>query len=429
MPVQETNFWLHTLIDPPPLADQPWPAQVDVAVIGAGITGLSAARALARQGAHVAVLEANTLGWGASSRNGGMVLTGLKVGADALVARYGRDHARQLYAASLAAIDCVEQIVREEQIDCHLHRAGHLEVASKPAHFKSFARAAEAMQREFSHPVRLVPRADLHTEIGSTAFHGGLVDDLSAGLNPARYTLGLAQAAARAGAGLFAQARVDRVEKVTGGGFKLRTARGQLQARDVIVATSGYTGRVTPAHQRRIVPIGSYIIATEVLPELVAHELSPRNRMIFDSKNFLYYFRLTPDRRLLFGGRAGFFPETPGTVRESAEILQRAMVKVYPQLAETPVAYAWGGTLDFAFDLMPHTGQLDGQWYALGYAGHGVALATYLGDALAGALAGQGQANPFTRLTFPRAPLGLYDGRPWFLPLAELWYKLLDLLT
>ncbi len=426
--MQETNFWLETLSDPLAYGDQPWPAQVDVAIIGAGITGLSAARALARQGASVAVLEAHAIGWGASSRNGGMVLSGLKLGADSLVARYGRDHARQLYAASLAAIDCVEQIVREERLDCSFVRCGHLEVASKPAHYKGFVKAAAAMQREFQHSVRLVPPDELESEIGSTVFHGGLVDDASASLNPARYTAGLAAAAARAGASLFPQTPVQKVEKA-GSQHKVRTPRGSLLAKDVVVATSGYTGAATPMHQRRIVPIGSYIIATEVLPALLAHAVSPRNRMIFDSKNFLYYFRLTPDRRMLFGGRAGFFPETPRTVHESAEILHKAMVQVFPQLAEVRVAHAWGGTLDFAFDLMPHAGQLDGLWYALGYAGHGVALATYLGSALAGAIDGQPGLEAFTSLGFPGAPLGLYDGRPWFLPFAEAWYKFLDLVS
>jgi glycine/D-amino acid oxidase-like deaminating enzyme len=428
MTFEQTNFWLQTLTDPPAYGDQPWPAQVDVAVIGAGLTGLSAARALARQGASVAVLETHAIGWGASSRNGGMVLTGLKVGADSLVARYGRDQARQLFAASLAAINCVEQIVRAEQIDCSFSRSGHLEVATKRAHFKGFVRAAEAMQREFQHSVRVVPPGELDAEIGSDAFHGGLVDEASAGLNPARYTAGLAAAAARAGAALYPQTPVEKVE-AAGSLHKLRTGRGALLAKDVVVATSGYTGRATPALQRRIVPIGSYIIATDVLPELLAREVSPRNRMIFDSKHFLHYFRLTPDRRMLFGGRAAFFPETPSTVRESAALLHKTMLRFFPQLAAVPVAYAWGGTLDFAFDLMPHTGQLDGLWHALGYAGHGVALATYLGDALAGAISGSTEPSPFASLPFRRAPLGLYDGRPWFLPLAEVWYKLLDTLS
>jgi glycine/D-amino acid oxidase-like deaminating enzyme len=299
-------------------------------------------------------------------------------------------------------------------------------VAARPSHFRHFRGSAEALARDFNHTVRLVERGELSTEIGSDLYFGGLVDEASAGVNPARYVAGLAQAAAKAGARLWPETPVEQVTRA-GAKFRVRTARGELAADNVVVATSGYTGRATPGLRRRIVPIGSYIIATEVLPEALANEVSPRNRMIFDSKNFLYYFRLTPDRRMLFGGRAGFFPETPTTVRESAGILQRAMVSVYPQLAGRPVSYAWGGTLDFAFDLMPHLGQLDGLWYALGYAGHGVALASWMGAALARGLLGDTSVdNPFVDLPFPHAPLGLYDGRPWFLPLAEIYYRFLD---
>jgi glycine/D-amino acid oxidase-like deaminating enzyme len=197
-------------------------------------------------------------------------------------------------------------------------------------------------------------------------------------------------------------------------------------ARDVFVATSGYTGKATPALQRKIVPIGSYIIVTEPLPDDLAREVSPRNRMIFDSKNFLYYFRLTPDNRMLFGGRAAFFPESSSTVRESAEILRRGMLNVYPQLREVRVEYVWGGTLDFPFDMLPHAGRLGGVHFALGYAGHGVALATYLGASMAQTICGEPTDNPFAELPFPGAPMGLYNGRPWFLPFAGLWYRFLD---
>jgi glycine/D-amino acid oxidase-like deaminating enzyme len=206
----------------------------------------------------------------------------------------------------------------------------------------------------------------------------------------------------------------------------VETSRGVLRADAVFVAPGGYTGPATPALRRRIIPIGSYIIATAPLPEDLAREVSPRDRMIFDSKNFLYYFRLTPDRRMLFGGRAGFFPETPATVRQSAEILRRGMIAVYPQLRDIPVEYAWGGTLDFAFDMMPHAGALGGIYYALGYAGHGVAMATYLGAQVAAQIAGAPADNPFAGIAFPIAPLGLYDGRPWFLPFAGAWYKFRD---
>jgi len=428
LPMQEANYWLTTVELPASAPAGPWPASVDVAVVGGGITGLSAARGLARRGASVAVLDTHHPGWGASSRNGGMVLTGLKVSAASLVARYGLERARQLYTASLESIDCVEQVVGEENIACDFARSGHLDLAYKPAHFEHFRRSAEWLERDFGHSVRLVARDELSSEIGSSAYFGGLVDETSAGLNPARYVAGLAAAAQRAGAGLWPEAPVLSIDQ-SGAGYRVRTARGELQAGQVVVATSGYTSAATPALQRRIVPIGSYIIVTEVLPPELARQVSPRNRMMFDSKNFLYYFRLTPDGRMLFGGRAGFMPETPATVRESAEILRQAMLSVYPQLAGCQVAYAWGGTLDFAFDMMPHLGRLDGMWHALGYAGHGVAMATWMGSRLADLLAakqGGGVPNPFADLPFPRAPLGLYDGRPWFLPLAEVWYRLLD---
>ncbi|HEX6907310.1 MAG TPA: FAD-binding oxidoreductase [Terriglobales bacterium] len=429
MNYKERVFWWDTVAMPEG-ETAALPEKVDVAVIGSGFSGLSAARTLARRGAQVAVLEAESLGWGASSRNGGMVLTGMKLGVGKLVARYGLETTRQMYTASLASIDCVEQIVREEQIACDFARCGHLEVACKAAHFDAFRRSAEVIARDFNHHLRVVPRSELPSEIGSSIYQGGLVDEVSAGLNPARYVAGLGHAARKAGARLFDRARVTSIEPASrngSGGFQLTTARGRLWARDVFVGTSGYTGAATPGLQRRLIPIGSFIIATEPLPDALARELSPRNRMIFDSKNYLYYYRLTPDNRMLFGGRAAFFPETGSTIRRSAEILRRGMVGAYPQLRDAKVEYAWGGTLDFAFDIMPHAGKMDGMYYAVGYAGHGVAMATYLGSKVAEAMCGRPDHNPFAEIAFPGAPLGLYNGKPWFLPFAGVWYKFLDM--
>ena len=408
---------------------QPLFESAEVAVIGAGFTGLSAARTLAKKGAKVAVLEAETVGWGASSRNGGMVLTGLKLGVNKLISMYGRDRTQRMYAASLASIDCVERLVREENIACDFSRCGHLEVACKQKHFDAYARQVEVIARECNHHLRIVPRHELETEIGSSIYYGGMVDEVSAGLNPAQYVAGLAQAAIRAGASIFENTCVERAEsEVRQGapGWRLTTSRGAFWARHVLVATSGYTGPATPALRKKIIPIGSYIIATEVLSEALARELSPRNRMIYDSKNYLYYYRLTPDRRMLFGGRAAFFPETESSIRQSAEILRRGMIDVYPQLREIKVDYVWGGTLDFAFDIMPHAGQMDGIYYALGYAGHGVAMATWQGQKMAELIAGEKPDNPFVGIPFPGAPLGLYNGRPWFLPFAGMYYKFLD---
>lgn len=430
--MKEQNYWLGTV--PAPAGDVPpaLPELVDVAVVGAGFTGLSAARALAMRGLSVAVLEAETPGWGASSRNGGMVLTGLKLPAPTLIRRYGREVVQRMYQASLLSIDCVERIVREENIACDFSRCGHLEVAVKASHFRAYARSAELVHKEFGHSLKVMPRNQLSGEIGSKMYFGGLVDESSAGLNPARYVAGLAAAAARRGALLFPDARVVAIERIglgAGGKFQLLTARGSLAAREVLLATGAYTTATTPELRRKIIPIGSYIIATEVLPESLAGELSPRNRMIYDSKHFLFYYRLTPDRRMLFGGRAAFFPETESTVRKSAEILRRGMVGVFPQLRDVAVEFAWGGTLDFTMDVMPHSGTIDGMHFALGYAGHGVAAATYLGARLAGVVCGDRDDSPFSEIPFPTPPIGLRSGRSWALPFAGAWYRILDLLT
>jgi glycine/D-amino acid oxidase-like deaminating enzyme len=397
-----------------------------VAVIGGGITGLSAALALRRRGASVAVLEAHTIGWGASSRNGGMVLTGLKIDAATLISRYGLPLARELFKASVDSVDAVDRIVRSEQIDCQFTRRGHLALASKPAHYAGFERAAELLARDFNHRTRLVPRAELRAELGSDRYFGGLVDEASGGINPAQYVAGLARAARSGGAMLRANARVQRMER-RDAGWTLTTTRGVIEAADVLVATSGYTGAATPALRRRLLPIGSYVIATEPLPDEFAHELSPTGRMMYDSMHFLHYFRLTADQRLLIGGRARFVPESEHTVRASADELRKGMLAIYPQLRDVRVAYAWGGTLDFAFDTMPHVGRVDGYHFALGYAGHGVALATYLGLAVGEAIGtGALDANPFTRLPFRGAPPGLEAAKDWALPLVAAWYRFLD---
>jgi glycine/D-amino acid oxidase-like deaminating enzyme len=402
------------------------PEKVDVVVIGSGYTGLTAALTLAKRDINVAVLEAETIGWGASSRNGGMVLTGLKIPMQTAIKRYGRDFARRLFQCSLDSIDTVEQIVKEENILCGFARTGHLLAANKPKHYDLLTEEVEFMAKEFSHAVRLVSRDEQRGEIGSNLYYGALVDEVSAGVNPAQYATGLARAAEKAGATLHAGARVNRLERREKR-FIVETERGSLTAENVFVATNGYIDSAIPALQRKIMPIGSFIIATELLSDELAHELSPHNRMIFDFKHFLNYFRLSDDNRMVFGGRAAFFPENERTVRQSAEILQREMIQVYPQLRDAEIEYAWGGTLGFAFDLMTHAGEMDGMFYALGYAGHGVAMGTYLGKTVAEAmLDGTIKEHPFAAFPFPGAPFGLYNGTPWFLPLVGAWHKLLD---
>jgi glycine/D-amino acid oxidase-like deaminating enzyme len=431
MSMREKNFWA-TTVDSPVASSPELPDFVDVAVIGGGFCGLSAARALAKRGVKVAVFEAETFGWGASSRNGGMVLTGMKLPAPTLIKRYGREAVRKMYAASLDSIDCVEQIVRQENIDCDFSRCGHLEVACKQAHFDGYEESAALIQREFNHELRIIPKNELCAEIGSDIYFGGMLDETSAGLNPARYVAGLAHAAQRAGACLYDHARVTSVELEKNNNarkFRVQTSKGAVTTREVLLASGAYTTEATPGLRKKIIPIGSYIIATEALPAGLARELSPRNRMIYDSKHFLYYYRLTPDNRMLFGGRAAFFPETESTVRQSAEILRRGMIGVYPQLRDTKVEFVWGGTLDFTLDVMPHAGKIGGMYFAAGFAGHGVAAATWFGEKLAGLICGDPNDIPFTGIKFPAAPLGLRSGHTWALPLAGAWYKILDWLT
>jgi glycine/D-amino acid oxidase-like deaminating enzyme len=417
-------LWTEQAPPPPDLGADALPAQVDVAIVGGGYTGLSAARQLARLGARAVVLEHNHIGWGASSRNGGMTTTGVKAEPETLYRLYGPRLGRQLWQDSLDAIACVETIVREEGIECHFARCGSFEAAWKPRHFEAMRHSAEWMARELGHQRRVVPRSEMRQEIGTDLYHGGVADELSAGLHPAKYVFGLARAAARAGAALCGRTEVRAIHRAAEG-FRLATSAGEVRAKDVLIATNGYTAGLVPEIQRRVVSIGSYIIATEPLPPALQDELSPRRRMFFDSKWFLYYFRLTPDGRMLFGGRSSL--STKLDLRANAPRLREAMVSVFPQLRETPITHSWTGHLGLTFDTLPHLGRVEGMHYALGYSGHGVALATYLGYQSAELLCGRRAASPFLEVKHPAVPF--YWGQAWFLPFLELGFRVLDRLT
>jgi glycine/D-amino acid oxidase-like deaminating enzyme len=422
--LKEHSYWLDTVAAEAP-AQTPQPpidGEYDVAIVGAGYTGLAAARHLARAGARVVVLERERVGWGASSRNAGQVLTGLKLDPSTLVERYGEPRARALFEAGSEAIARLQTIVAEEGIDCGYARTGHVQAAWKPAHFDMFRAEQALLARVFGHTVHLVPRTEQRHEVGSDAYHGLLVDEASGALNPAQYVRGLAAAARRAGAIIVEGAAVART--IRAGGFVVDTSRGAVRARDVLMATNGYTNGACPPLQRRLIPIGSYIVATEPLAAEQAERILPRRRMAFDSKNFLYYFRLTPDRRLLFGGRAEFGRPDAGAVRRAAAILRDGMVAVFPDLAAARIEYAWGGTVAFTRDQLPHAGALDGVHYAAGYCGHGIAMATYLGEQIARRLSGERVSAPFVDDPFPAIPM--YDGRPWFLPLVGAYYQVKD---
>jgi glycine/D-amino acid oxidase-like deaminating enzyme len=396
---------------------------IDVAIVGAGYTGLAAARHLARVGATVAVLERDRVAFGASSRNGGQVLTGLKLNPPALVARFGERRARELFDVARAAIERVEALIAQESIDCEYERVGHLQAAWKPSHFKAFQAERDLLSRIFHHRVELVARDEQRSELGSSVYHGLLLDEGSRALNPGRYAAGLGAAATRAGAHLTTGTAVTRLIR-SGNGWVVATTVGDVRARDVLVATNGYTNGAVPALQRRFVPIGSYIIATEPLSAAEAASVLPRGRVVFDSKNYLYYFRLTSDRRLLFGGRAEFKQPGPDTTKRAAAILKRGLVRIFPELADKRIEYAWGGNVAFTRDQMPRAGKLDDMYFAGGYCGHGIAMATALGELVARRMAGELIEHPLFDDRF--APIPFYHGRPWFLPIVGAYYRMKD---
>ena len=422
--IKDTPYWWATAPELPGYADRPLPPRADVVVIGSGYTGLSAARSLAQRGASVVVLEKETIGWGASSRNGGQVLTGLAVGPEALIRQVGLERAKELYATSLKGLDFIEELIRSEQIDCDFQRVGHIEAACKPAHFRHFQRAQALLARDFNHSIRLLDRSQQRAELGTDYYHGVLIDERSAGVHPARYVRGLALAAKRAGAQLHEQTPALAIERA-GAQWRVFTPRGPIGAQEVLVATNGYTDAVAPALRKRIIPVGSYIIATEPLPAEVAAGILPRRRMVYDSRNFLAYFRLSSDNRLLFGGRAEYKTSSPQTTRRSVAILQRGMVEIFPELANVPIEYSWSGNVCFTLDRLPRIGRMSGVHFALAYAGHGVSLATYLGAQAADLISGTGGQTPLADRPFDAIPL--YNGTPWFMPLGALWYKLLDM--
>ena len=425
MAAADRVYWWRTLSSPESddAADPRDMGRIDVAVVGAGYTGLSAARTLAKSGAAVAVFEQEAIGWGASSRNAGQVLTGLRVEPAALVRRYGDARARTLFAASLDALRELETLIIEEDIACEYVRTGHAQAASKPGHFEAFRREQELLARVFHHPVSLVEAAAQQTEIGSTRYHGLLVDERSGSLNPARYVVGLADVARRAGARIFTRTPVRRLQRASDG-WTISIAQGEIMAKDVLVATNGYVNDVTPALQRRFMPVGSYSIVTEPLDAATANRLLPRRRMAFDSKHFLSYFRLTADGRLLFGGRAAFGVPTPERTRRAAQLLQGTMARVFPELARVKIDDAWSGNVAFTRDQLPHAGRLNGLWFAGGYGGHGIAMATALGRVVGERIAGRPVAHPLLELPCPTIPLQY--GRPWYLPAIGGYYRILD---
>lgn len=397
--------------------------QVDVAVVGGGFTGLSAARALAMKGASVVVLEADRVIGEASGRNGGQCNTGVAQDYSALTASLGADQAREYYLAYESAVKSVVTLVEQEQIACDMTRNGKLKLAAKPMHFDGMARTCELIRREVDADVELLSAQETRAEVDSAEFHGGLLQRNGVQMHVGRFGVGLADAAVRHGAQVFQNAAVKNW-KANASGYLLNTAKGSVQAKQILLATGACQHGGPGWYRRRIVPVGSFVIATEVLPQALIDQLLPQHRAYVTSRMIGNYFRLTPDNRLLFGGRARFAMSNATSDAKSGKVLQAAMVQMFPQLASVKVDYCWGGLVDMTSDRLPRAGEHEGIFYSMGYSGHGVQMSVHMGQVMADVMDGNPQANPWRELDWPAVPG--HFGTPWFLPLVGAWYRFQD---
>jgi glycine/D-amino acid oxidase-like deaminating enzyme len=394
------------------------PDEADVAVVGGGYTGMAAARELARSGRSVVLVEQGGFGHGASGRNAGFAHAGVRRSLPELRRRFGDGLGRELYRETQDALDHVGELIAAEGIDCDHETHGYLYLADGPRAAHRLAGSKAALD-EAGHTSTLLSGTEVAAQAGAGHYSAGLLLDGAASVHPARFVSGLAHAARAAGAALHDHTRVTALAQRPGG-VELTTTRGAIRARHALVATDGYTGGLLPSLRRRIVPIDSFIVATAPLDAAQRAAVSPRGHLCLETKNFLCYWRLARDGRLIFGGRASF---APTSVERASRWLRDRMSRIYPSLAGVEFESAWGGKTGFSLDQLPHLGRQGDITYAGAYCGGGVALATWFGTRAARWIAG-GPAPPFARIPFRAVPL--YHGRPWFLPFVGPFFALQD---
>ncbi len=420
-PLLATPYWQD---DPvvPTLATPPLPAQVDVLIVGAGYTGLSAARETSAAGASTLVLEAGAVGAGCSGRNGGQVAYSIKPSLAQLTAQHGATRAFAIAREGLLAMEHLRALAVDDGLACDWRAHGCYYGAHTPRHFAAMVRQASEQPHGLEQRISIVSRADQRQEIDTDFYHGGLVYHDDAAVNPMRLLLGLLRRAEERGALVMDHCRALHIARERGG-FEVTTTRGTVKARKVLIATNGYSGPLTPWHRRRVIPIGSYQIATEPLGQAGVRELIPQLRNIVDSRRVVVYFRPSPDgERIIYGGRAALSEPDPLVC---VPRLKAMLTQVFPQLASARITHAWVGWVAYTFDTLPHLGEDDGLYYCMGYCGQGVPLAPYFGRRIGLQIMGNPEGRTaLDGLAFATRPY--YRGVPWFLSPSVLTYRTLD---
>ncbi len=416
------SYYLATASNAPRRPQLTGETTADLCVVGGGCTGLSAALHAAEQGLSVVLLEGGRIGWGASGRNGGQIIPGLRKGALELIARYGADEARALFDLALEARGLALDLIERHGMACDLKRTGHLAAAAKPGDMDHYAREIDTLAQAMDYPyARLVSRADMASELASPGYYGGLIDELGGHYHPLNYTIGLATAAQAAGVTIYETSAALRLSE-TAAGIRVETALGAVAAVKVILAGDALLGaHLAPKIASHIMPVANYIVATEPLDDpaaLIAHD-----RAVSDSRFVVNYFRLTADGRMLFGGGERYSTRPP---RDIAAFAGRHMRRVFPQLAKARIDYAWGGLVSITRTRLPHLGRQGGVYFAHGYSGLGAILSTLAGKLMADAIIGE--AAGFDRLAQiapPAFPGGTLLRSPLY-TLGMLWYAMRD---
>lgn len=400
------------------------PETADVVVVGAGLTGCSAALTLAKSGTDVLVLDAERPGFGASTRNGGMIGGGYRLTYQEMIRKYGQETALRLLTEShVDSLKFAANRIRDEAIDCDYHSYGRFRGQWNKAEYDATARGLDDLRKLVDVNIDMVPKSEQRREIGSDLYYGGMMLHDHGGLHPGKYLNGLLNAAARAGAKVLGETPVTRVTR-QGDGFLVETTRGVVKAAQVLMATNGYTSPDFPHLKRRMIPVSSFLIASEELsPELV-DDIMPGRRMYVETRHRHCYFRLSPDeKRFVLGGRAGMSKIPQG---RATRVLSGLMRQIFPQLSTTKITHSWTGHTGFTFSFLPHIGQFDGIWHAMGYSGSGNAMASYLGHKAALNMLGDKAGET----AFTKTPLETrfwYRKQPWFLPFAHQMYRLTDI--